>query len=187
MLPRGIVYPDPPLADAVVALRPWESSDLACVEHASRDPAIPESTTVPARYTEAEGVAWIERQWSRAENGEGLSLAIAKAGKDEAVGAVVLLSRPTPGSAAIGYWIIQRERGQGYASHAVRLLSTWALTAAGFARVEALVEPGNAASQRLLERAAFRREGHLRSYLAFNTRRADAIIYSLPDDVSTPE
>jgi RimJ/RimL family protein N-acetyltransferase len=105
-------------------------------------------------------VAWIERQWRRAENGEGLSLAIAKAGKDEAVAAIVLLSRPTPGSAAIGYWIIQRERGQGYASHAVRLLSAWALTAAGFAQVEVLVEPGNAASQGVLERAAFRREGH---------------------------
>jgi RimJ/RimL family protein N-acetyltransferase len=56
---------------------------------------------------------------------------------------------------------------------------------AGLARVEALVEPDNFASRRLLERVGFRREGHLRSYLVFDTRRADAVIYSLlPGDLA---
>jgi RimJ/RimL family protein N-acetyltransferase len=40
-------------------------------------------------------------------------------------------------------------------------------------------------SQRVLEKAGFRREGHLRSYLVFDQQRADALMYSLlPSDLA---
>lgn len=182
--PVLLSYPDPPLTDGAVVLRRWAESDIGCVEEASRDPYIPEGTTVPANFTEAEGLAWIERQWGRADNGEGLSLAIVDAGSDEALGAVVLMFRPQPGTAGIGYWIIERARRRGLASRAVALLARWALADARLARVEALVETDNTASQRVLESVGFQREGHLRSYLVFNGRRADALIYSLlPGDL----
>jgi ribosomal-protein-alanine N-acetyltransferase len=160
-------------------LRRWLATDLGCVEEASRDPRIPAGTTVPATFTVADGLAWIERQWGRADNGEGLSLAIADAGSDEALGAVVLLFRRQPGTVELGYWLIEGARGRGLGSRAVALLARWAVTDARLARVEALVEPDNIPSQRVLEKAGFRREGHLRSYLVFNGRRADALIYSL--------
>jgi RimJ/RimL family protein N-acetyltransferase len=177
--------PRPPLADGVVLLRRWAESDLGCVEEASHDPSIPEGTTVPATFTAADGLAWIERQWERAEKGEGLSQAIADAGSGRALGACVLMFRRQPLTVEIGYWLIERARGQGLGSRAVALLSRWAVTDAGLARVEALVEPGNVASQRVLEKAGFRREGHLRSYLVFASRRADALIYSLlPSDLA---
>jgi ribosomal-protein-alanine N-acetyltransferase len=181
----SLSYPDPPLADGVIVLRRWAETDIRCVEEASRDPRIPEGTTVPARFTEAEGLAWIARQWGRAENAEGLSLAIADAASDEALGAVVLMFRPQPGNVEMGYWVIRRARGRRLASRAVALVARWALTDAGLARVQALVEPDNRASQRVLEGAGFQREGHLRSYLVFERGRADAFIYSLlPNDLS---
>lgn len=167
-------------------LRRWTEGDLDCVEEASLDPSIPEGTTVPATFTVAEGLAWIERQWGRADKGEGLSLAIADADSGEALGTVVLLFRRQPLTAEIGYWLIERARGRGVGSRAIALLSRWAVTDAGLARVEAFVEPNNVASQRVLEKAGFRREGHLRSYLAFERRRADALIYSLlPSDLAS--
>jgi RimJ/RimL family protein N-acetyltransferase len=178
-------YPEPPLSDGVVVLRRWVESDIGCVEEASHDPSIPEGTTVPAKFTPAEGLAWIERQWGRADNGEGLSLAITDAGSGEALGAVVLLFRRPPHTAEIGYWLIPRARARGLGSRAVALLARWAVTDAQLARVEALVVPDNIPSQRVLEKAGFRREGHLRSYLVFDGRRADAFIYSLlPSDLA---
>jgi len=179
-----LAYPDPPLADGTVVLRRWEEADLGCVEEASRDPEIPEGTTVPARFTSREGLAWIERQRGRHENAQGLSLAITAAGSDEALGNINLLFRQQPGTVAIGYWLLDRVRGRGLGSRAVALLSRWAVTDAALERVEALVLPDNLASQRVLEKAGFRREGHLRSYLVFATRRTDALIYSLlPGDL----
>jgi RimJ/RimL family protein N-acetyltransferase len=178
-----LAYPDPPLTDGVVVLRQWAGDDLGCVEEATQDPDIPKGTTVPARFTPAEGLAWIE-QWSRYDEGTGLSQAIADAASNEALGAGVLMARK-PGTVEIGYWLIPRARGRGFGSRAVGLLARWALTEALLARVEALVVPENIVSQRVLEKAGFRREGHLRSYLVFERQRADALIFSLlPSDLS---
>lgn len=177
-------YPEPNLSDDTVLLRPWETTDLRCVEEASWDPRIPSGTTVPAEFSVDEGRAFIERQWGRQTNGEGLALAIADGASDEAVGQIALLLREQPGVAGIGYWVIERARNRGLAHRAVRLLSRWALEEGGLARVEALVEPSNIASQRVLEGADFEREGLLRSYLSFGAVRADAFMYSLvPQDV----
>ncbi|HSJ94338.1 MAG TPA: GNAT family N-acetyltransferase [Gaiellaceae bacterium] len=176
-------YPGEPLSDGVILLRPWTTDDLACVEAASRDPRIPEMTTVPGEYGEAEGRAWIERQHGRLALGEGLSLAIADVADGVARGYVGLLLREAAhGTAGIGYWLVPDALGGGRATRAVALLARWALAEAGVARVEAHVEAGNEASQRVLERAGFRREALLRSYLSFPTRRADALVYAfLPD------
>jgi len=182
--PPLLAYPDPPLTDNVVVLRRWARDDLGCVEEATQDPDIPKGTTVPATFTPAEGLAWIERQWSRHDECTGLSQAIADAASNEALGAGVLMARK-PGTVEIGYWLIPRARGRGFGSRAVGLLARWALTEAALARVEALVVPDNIASQRVLEKAGFQREGHLRSYLVFERQHADALIYSLlPSDLS---
>lgn len=55
-------------------------------------------------------------------------------------------------------------------------------------RIEALVEPDNVASQRVVEKAGFRREGHMRAYLDLEPdgRRGDACIYSLIRDDPQP-
>jgi RimJ/RimL family protein N-acetyltransferase len=172
------------LGDGTIVLRRWQESDLDCVEEAGSDPDIPSGTTVPATYTPAEGRAWIERQWGRQENDEGLSLAVADAASCEALGNINLLFRRQPGTAAIGYWLVPRVRGQGLGSRAVALLAHWALADTPLERLEALVLPGNVASQRVLEKAGFRREGMLRSHLVIGDRRVDALMFALlPSDV----
>jgi hypothetical protein len=57
--------PDPALDDGVIRLRPWERRDLPCIRAAATDPRIPHRTTVPAVFSEEEGLAFIERQWRR--------------------------------------------------------------------------------------------------------------------------
>jgi [ribosomal protein S5]-alanine N-acetyltransferase len=154
---------------------------------------------------EAGALAWLEMQVRRQENGAGLSLAISEARSGEALGCISLNARPRPGvapvggppdgllafeiqpgTAGIGYWVLSRARRGGLATAAVRLLTRWAIADAGMRRVEAVVEPGNRASLRVLERCSFRREGLLRDFLdlAGGGRRADAYVYSLiPGDI----
>jgi [ribosomal protein S5]-alanine N-acetyltransferase len=183
-------YPAPPLRDEVVLLRPWERGDAPCAAE--------------GRNTDEWGaLEWIERQWARLETRQGVSLAMADPATQEAAGYVGLIRRPKlergtlgtlwsgeagdlalvfaeqPGSAGIGYWVLERSRGRGLASHAVALLARWALVEGGLERVEALVEPGNAASIRVAERAGFTFEGRLRAYLEEGGGRSDALVYSL--------
>ena len=61
-------------------LRPWALADRAAVEEASGDDLIPLITTVPSPYSHEQGVAFVQRQWSRAATGAGYSFAIAEPG-----------------------------------------------------------------------------------------------------------
>jgi RimJ/RimL family protein N-acetyltransferase len=78
----------------------------------------------------------------------------------------------------VGYWLLREARGRGVATRVARALAEYAL-AHGLERVEAVVRTDNVASQRVLERAGFTREGVLRSFLRHDGGRADAAIYSL--------
>lgn len=176
---RRLLYPEPPLTDGVALLRRWQEADAGCIESARSDPATAGTTTLPGQEDESGGLGWIHRQWARQEDGDGVSLAVAGCESGEALGAVVLLFGPEPGVGELGYWLAPEARGRGHATRAVSLVAGWALTGGGFARVEALIEPANGSSRRVLERAGFVCEGLLRSYLSVGERRLDALVFSL--------
>lgn len=127
-------------------------------------------------YSEPEGVAFIERQWGRQTNGEGLSLAIESVAAGQAVGLIAALFRSQPGVVGLGYWVVPPERGHRYARLAIGLLSRWLLTETVTTRVEAYVQPGNRPSRRSLESCGLREEGRAPSYI---DGKHDAILYSL--------
>ena len=174
-----LAYPDTELTDATVTLRHWRTTDLRCIEEASLDPSIPRGTTVPARFTDAAGLAFVERQWGRQESGEGLSLAIAEASSGEAVGAIVLIVREEPETVGIGYWLIPRARGRRLAAHAVGLLAPWALAQVGIDRIEALVGSENIASRRVLFGNGFLQESGLRTWIGSDGESEELLVYSL--------
>jgi ribosomal-protein-alanine N-acetyltransferase len=149
------------LTDGVIRLRAWERRDQELLDRARDD----------------EYVALIERL-DVAEKTEH-ELAIEDTATGEAVGGVGFAVRHVPGLAELGYWIIDERRGEGIATRAVRLLAAWALTEGGIERLQATVEPWNAASQRVLEKAAFEREGLLRSYARYGDEpRRDVYLYA---------
>ena len=172
-------YPDPELGSDVVRLRKWTYDDLACVEAAGADPEIPRGTTVPAVYSEAEGRAFIERQWGRQTSGQGLSLAIADAGTDEAKGLVFLGLGRRRGHCDLGYWLIPAARRQGLGTEAIRLVSTWVLTQTDVHRLVAQVVPDNVPSLALLRTLGFVEEGLLRSWLWIEDEAVDVLQFSL--------
>ena len=63
------------------------------------------------------------------------------------------------GVTEIGYGILEDFRGRGFAAEAVDAAVVWALQQPAVTRVEAETEPGNRASQRVLEKCGFRPSG----------------------------
>ncbi|MBD0424918.1 GNAT family N-acetyltransferase [Streptomyces sp. TRM S81-3] len=61
------------------------------------------------------------------------------------------------GRVEIGYDLAEAARGNGYATEALSALSGWALAREEVTSVFATTEPANTASQRVIERAGFRR------------------------------
>ncbi len=63
-------------------------------------------------------------------------------------------------------------------TEAVRAATGFALSAAGLHRVQAAVMPRNAASQRVLDKAGYRREGLAARYLCIAGTWEDHLIYA---------
>lgn len=180
-LPGGL------LSDGVVVLRPVWSQDADDV-YALR--SLPESiassvpAVVPDRAGTFQGCAGAPSRWLA---GERAVLTIRDAASGRFAGQISLFRHEkTVGEAMIGYGLMPTWRGRGYATRAVRLLAAWAFHHAGIARLVAGTSPENVDSQRVLERAGFRREAYQRSRLPGpDGTRCDDVLYGLlPSDLT---
>ena len=82
----------------------------------------------------------------------------------------------------VGYWLFVAARGRGVATRVVRAAVEHAF-AKGIYRVEAHVRIGNDASERVLERLGFQREGVKKRFLRRgDERRYDATLFALLAD-----
>jgi ribosomal-protein-alanine N-acetyltransferase len=147
-------------------LQPWTVAPAAgedAVSHASV------SRTV-ARYG---------REWRR-----GQSFVLLLCPRDDEgriVGRVTLggILRGAFQNAHLGYWIDAKHQGRGLMTEAVRAATTFALGPARLHRVQAAAMPRNGASQRVLEKAGYRREGLAARYLHIAGAWEDHVIFSV--------
>ncbi|KQK12767.2 uncharacterized protein LOC100842902 [Brachypodium distachyon] len=102
------------------------------------------------------------------------------AGNDRPVGLVSLAPSPEERCRGeLGYLVARAHWGKGVATAAVkRALGVVFGEVEELARVEALVDVDNAASQRVAEKAGFRREGVLRRHYWHKGRARDLVMYS---------
>jgi RimJ/RimL family protein N-acetyltransferase len=164
------------LADDAIRLRPFTDDDVPAIVAACQDPEIPRWTRVPAPYTEADARAFLADPSDRA-------FAIVDSASGELAGAIGARSEEE-GRVEIGYWVVREARGRGVATRALRLLARWAVEELDAARLQLYADPANTASQRVAEKAGFRREGVLRSWVEIKGTRRDAVMYSLlPEDL----
>ncbi|KAH7522295.1 uncharacterized protein LOC107410179 [Ziziphus jujuba] len=88
--------------------------------------------------------------------------------------------------AEIGYILASKYWGKGIATYAVKLVANdifWEWP--HLERLEALADVENLASQRVLEKAGFQREGILRKYYKMKGKTSDMVMFSLLfDDLS---
>ncbi|CAL4936429.1 unnamed protein product [Urochloa decumbens] len=100
-------------------------------------------------------------------------------GPGAVVGAVSVASTAEPCRGELGYVLARAHWGKGVATAAVRrALRDVFAEVEGLRRVEALVDVDNLASQRVAEKAGFRREGVLRRHYWHKGRARDMVMYS---------
>ena len=83
------------------------------------------------------------------------------------------------GRAELGYAMSHAHWGKGYMNEALNALVSHAFEVMDLRRLEADVDPRNAASIRLLEKLGFQREGFLRERWHVNGEIQDAFFYGL--------
>jgi RimJ/RimL family protein N-acetyltransferase len=156
-----------------------QEDDLSFVLEASRDPFIPQITSVPADAGTHEAREWIALQHARVSNGIGYPFVVTETDTGEPLGQIGIWRHDVgPGRARIGYWVLGRHRRRGVAKRALTAVADWGLRVPGVVRLELYVEPWNEGSWRAAENAGFQREGLLRSWEHVGAGRRDMFMYS---------
>jgi RimJ/RimL family protein N-acetyltransferase len=79
----------------------------------------------------------------------------------------------------IGYVLIPSERGKGYCTEATQLIVDYLFLSKDIARIQATTHVGNVDSQKVLERAGFKKEGTLRKSNLVRGEWIDMFIFSI--------
>lgn len=176
----AIPYPDRPLTDGVVTLRPHRPEDGEAVVEFCNDESILRFIPLPSPYTHADYLEWQANCRTAREEGRELSFSIADAG-DRPIGNLGFKHLDRPGYAEIGYLMGGPSRGKGYMTRALRLARDHALHAMGVERIELLIHHDNEASQRVARAAGFAETGEYRPCpTGCDPSKADHKVFAYP-------
>jgi [ribosomal protein S5]-alanine N-acetyltransferase len=105
---------------------------------------------------------------------------IALRGTDEVIGTFTLANLTLEHRRAeVGYAIARAQWGRGFMGEVMPAMVRHAFVTLDLHRLEADVDPRNGASIHVLERAGFRREGHMRERYHVNGEVQDSFMYGL--------
>ena len=155
----------PTLQYGRVTLRPPADGDIPSIYEACQDPLIPRFTTVPAEYTMAHALDYVQRVADSLELRRELSFVIEfGVGEEKEFAGVISFHTISLDNhrAEIGYWIHGPMRGKGIGTIAAKMITNYGFLTMGFRRIEAAVDVDNSASQKLLMSAGYNKEGILR-------------------------
>jgi ribosomal-protein-alanine N-acetyltransferase len=79
----------------------------------------------------------------------------------------------------IGYSLVPSERGKGYCTEATQLMVDYLFLSKDSMRIQAQTDPRNVASQKVLEKVGFKKEGTLRKSFFMRGEWRDAYVYSI--------
>lgn len=171
-----------------VLVRPPEQRDWqawAELRTASRDFLVPWE---PAWSSDAHSRAAYRRRLRRQQRDASDDVCYAyflvRRSDDALMGGITLsnIQRGVAQSCSVGYWIGEPYAGDGYMTEGLKCVLGHCFSSLGLHRVEAACMPNNSASQALLRRSGFRREGYARKYLKINGAWRDHLLFAVIEE-----
>ena len=86
---------------------------------------------------------------------------------------------PSGSKLEIGYAIVPSERGKGYCTEAIQLMVDFLFLSKETMRIQATTDTRNLASQKVLEKTGFKKEGTLRKFMFVRGELRDQYLYSI--------
>lgn len=156
-----------------IGLREYRAGDLDTLKSLAGQESIRMSGVLPRDATEAAWTAFIA---ARHANRHRIYVVLQD---DRAVGFLTLAATGIPEIFQIGYGIDEAVRNRGLATGAIRTCIPPLFAATRCKRLQALVEPSNGPSCRVLEKCGFEKEGLLRRGTTVHGRLADVYMYAI--------
>jgi ribosomal-protein-alanine N-acetyltransferase len=117
---------------------------------------------------------------AKIENNEGINWAITLKGNPKLIGIIGHYRiQPEHYRSEIGYMVLPEYNGQGITSEAVKAILMYGFDDMQLHSVEAIIDPNNHGSARVLEKSGFVKEAHFVENECYNGVFKDTAIYSL--------
>lgn len=178
--------PQPTLTGRRIRLRPWRPEDADAVLAACQDGAIQRWTQVPVPYERQHAEGFVDGVAASTWADGGALFAVEPVDGGPLAGSIGIFP-PRDGFAEAGYWAVAAYRGRGFSAEALGLLTGWAFGDVGLQCMELHVDPANAGSRRVAERAGYRVEGLIRQRFLHRGRPGDFVLYALLASDPRPE
>ena len=150
----------PELTTKRLHLRPLRTDDAEAIMELFGDPNVLRFLNLPPTDTPAKALAlidWFNEHYTRHE---AVTWAITLHGDDRLIGTCGTYAWDRENRHVdIGYHILYKHWGQGYATEATNALLAWCFAHLGVHRIQADCTAGNIASERVLLKCGFRFEG----------------------------
>ena len=159
------------LKDGGLLLRPIAPTDAGTIVAGLNDPEVVRfMPAIPTSYTPDDARRWVDRCEEVWRRGTSFPFAIT----DSDAGAL-LGSIEVTGAGTVGYWIAAHARGRGLATAALTLVCGWR----NERPLRLTSHPDNLASQRVAEKAGFRRVGTIHDHPSFRDGTTPAVLFEL--------
>ncbi len=167
-----------PLTTARLVLTLASARDIDDIVDACADPTLREWTSLPTPYERADAEWFVEHAGVAARDDRARHWVVRTAGR---VLGVVSLTRSTPDTAELGFWIIADARRQGYMAEAAAAVidDGFAIDGMRLDRIEWNGAVGNVASARTARALGFQYEGLRRGAMLTSRGRCDAWVAGL--------
>lgn len=152
-------------AEAVLALR----SDTNLMKYIPR----------PLLKNREEAIDFIANLDDKIEQGIGINWGICLKDRPEKPIGIIghYRLKPEHYRAEVGYMILEAYSGKGYISEALQVVMTYGFEQMHLHSIEAIVDPNNISSEKVLLKNGFVKEGHLIENEYFEGRFLDSMIY----------
>ena len=171
---------DPVLITERLRLRPLRTSDAEALSRYRCDPATARYQSWSTPYTLQDATTLIDDLNDNDPTTPGwFQYGIVLSRTDELIGDLGVNLAENRRLAEIGFTLAAEQQGRGYGLEAVRRMLDHLFTDRGLHRVVAECDARNLASARLLERAGFQLEGHLREHTYMKGEWTDDLLFGL--------
>lgn len=124
--------------------------------------------------------AQMEMILSKIELNEGINWIVRTKNSDEFMGILGLYKiEPENYRAEIGYMILPQFCNQGFVTEALKSILDFGFNKLLLHSIEAIIDPLNTASEKVLQKLYFKKEAHILENLYFDNKFWDTVIYSL--------
>jgi ribosomal-protein-alanine N-acetyltransferase len=172
--------PFPNLETERLLLRRVNSNDVKEILALRSNPDTMKYIPRPLLKTDEDALEHITMIDSKIDSNEGINWAITLKDNPKLIGIIGHYRiKPENYRAEVGYMLLPEYHGKGIISEAVKEAVNYGFNAMKLHSLEAVIDPENYASAKVLEKNGFVKEAHFIDYEFFEGRFLDSVIYSI--------